>query len=155
MQPWPSQLHVGLADSRNEMALRMFSSKTVLMAQVDPNDDEIERFVVRRYAYDPARRERRHIVAAAFDNSLEFEAAIDAVAADLRRRRESGEDVDPREHVSGTVLEPGYHRKQQGGRIIKHAIERGASLEAETWDRLANDLPPGMAVMRSESDPDA
>jgi len=93
---------------------------------------------VRRYAYDPARRERRHIVAAAFDNSLEFEAAIDAVAANLRRRRESGEDVDPREHVSGTVLEPGYHRKQQGGRIIKHAIERGASLDAETWDRLAN-----------------
>jgi len=36
------------------MALQMFSSKTVLMAQVDPDDDEIERFVVRRYAYDPA-----------------------------------------------------------------------------------------------------
>ncbi len=93
------------------------------------------------------------MIVAAFDNSLEFEAAIDAAAVDLRRRRESGEAVDTREDVSGIVLEPGYRRKQQGGRIIKRAIERGATLDAETWDRLANDLPPGMAVMRFESAP--
>ncbi len=139
------------ADSKKDMALRILSSQTVLMAQVDPDDDEIERFVVRRYAYDPARRERRNMIVAAFDNSLEFEAAIHAAAANLRRRRESGEDVDSREHVSGIVLEPGDHRKQQAGRTIK----RGATLDAETWDRLGNDLPSGMGVVRFESDPHA
>ncbi len=126
----------------------MLSSQTVLMAQVDPDDDEIERFVVRRYAYDPARRERRNMIVAAFDNSLEFEAAIHAAAANLRRRRESGEDVDSRERVSGVVLRPGDHRKQQGGRNIKRAIKRGATLDAATWDRLGNDLPPGMGVVQ-------
>lgn len=89
----------------------MLRAQTVLMAEVAHSNDEVERFVVRRYAYDPARRERRHTVVAAFDNSLEFEAAIDAAASDLRRRRESGEEVDPREHISGVVWEPGYHRK--------------------------------------------
>jgi len=143
------------AASKKGMALRVVSSQTVLMAQVDPYDDEIERFVVHRYAYDPARRERRNMIVAAFDNSLEFEAAIHAAAANLRRRRGSGEDVDSREHVSGVVLRPGDHRQQQVGRIIKRAIKRGATLDAGTWDRLADDLPPGMAVVRFESDPHA
>jgi hypothetical protein len=95
------------------------------------------------------------MIVAVFDNSLEFEAAIDAAAADLRRRRDLGEDVDPREHISGVVWEPGYHRKQQGRRISKHAIERGITLDRSTWDRPADDLPPGMAVIRFDSDPDA
>lgn len=90
----------------------MPGAQTVPVAQVDPSDDEIERFVVQVYAYDPARNERPHVVTAAFDNSREYEAAIEAGATDLRRRRESGEDIDPREHISGTVREAGYHRKQ-------------------------------------------
>ena len=126
-------------------------AETGPMAQVDPDDDGIERFVVHRYAYDPERRQRRHIVVVAFDNPLEFETAINAIAADLRRRRGAGEDVDPGEHIGGTVLEPGHHRKQQGGRMIRHAIEHGVSLDAATWDRLASDLPSGTVVMRFES----
>jgi hypothetical protein len=35
------------------------------MARVDPEDDSIERFIVRRYRYDSQRRERRHVVAVA------------------------------------------------------------------------------------------
>lgn len=133
----------------------MLHVQTVLMAHVDPNDDAVTRFVVRRYAYDPSRRERRHITVAAFDNPLEYQAAIDAAAAVLQRRRDSGEHVDAREHVSGVVLEPEHHRKQQGGRTIKRAIDHGVTLDGEIWDRLANDLPPGMVVIRSESAPDA
>ncbi len=125
------------------------------MAEVDLNDDEIKRFVVRRYAYDPARRERRHATVAVYDNEQEYQDAIDAVSAELTRRREAGEHVDPQEHVTGVVLDPGYHRKQQGGRIIKHAVERGATLDGETWERLTSDLPPGMAVFRYESEPEA
>ena len=125
------------------------------MAQIDPDDDEIRRFLVRRYIYDSARCERRHVVVAAYDSEAEFRAAIDALSAELRRRREAGEDVDLQEHVTGVVLDPGYRRKQQGGRIIKHAVEHGASLSGEAWDRLTSDLPPGMAVFRYESEPEA
>jgi hypothetical protein len=43
------------------------------MAQVDPADDSIKRFIVRHYRYDPERRERRHVVVAAFDNEPEYQ----------------------------------------------------------------------------------
>jgi hypothetical protein len=39
---------------------------------VDPDDDETERYVVRLYAHDPQRHERRHQVVGAFDNKAEF-----------------------------------------------------------------------------------
>ncbi|MBJ7610555.1 MAG: hypothetical protein JF887_14190 [Candidatus Dormibacteraeota bacterium] len=42
------------------------------MATVDPDDDDIERYVVRRYAHDFRRHERRHQIVAAFDNKREF-----------------------------------------------------------------------------------
>ena len=125
-----------------------------LVAQVDPYDDEIEKFVVHRYAYDPARRQRRHMVVAAFDNPSEFEATIDVLSDELRQRQASGEDVDPRDYISGVVLEPMHHRKQRAVRIITRAIEHGATLDAKTWEHLLNDLPPNMAVMRFESDPE-
>ena len=48
------------------------------MATVDPNDDNIKRYVVRRYVYDPERRDRRHQVVSAFDNEQEFIALIHA-----------------------------------------------------------------------------
>jgi hypothetical protein len=35
--------------------------------------------VVRHYRFDPARRERRHVVVAAFDNKREFEAPIEGL----------------------------------------------------------------------------
>ncbi|MEO8850264.1 MAG: hypothetical protein ABI360_00900 [Allobranchiibius sp.] len=125
------------------------------MAQVDPGDDEIERFVVHRYAYDPARHERRHMIMAAFDNSGEFDAAIGAETTELRRRRGAGEGVDPKAHISGTVWEPGYHRKQKAGRLIGHAIEHGARLDEKTWIRLTDGLPSNMAVMSFEPEADA
>ena len=101
------------------MALSAINSHTGPVAEVDPDDDRITRYVVHRYVYDPARQERRHVFVTAFDNSREFEAQIDVLTADLRRRRQSGDDVDPREHVRGTILEPGYHRKQRNGRPVR------------------------------------
>jgi hypothetical protein len=38
------------------------------MATVDADDDAIWRYIVRRYAHDPQRHERRHQIVAAFDN---------------------------------------------------------------------------------------
>jgi hypothetical protein len=128
--------------------------QTVGVPEVDAGDDAVKRFVVLRRSYDPARREWRDAVVAAFDNVTEFEAAIDGAAVDLSRRRQSGEDVDPRENVSGAVWGPGYHRKQRAGRTLRQAIKHGAKLDDETWARLSRDAPPGMAVLRSAWSPD-
>jgi len=96
------------------------------MGTVDLHDDDRRRFVVPHYAYDPVRRERRHQVVAVVDSSREFERLLERGAADLKRRREVGEDVDPREHYSGTVLEPGHLRRQARARLLRRAVEHGA-----------------------------
>ena len=86
---------------------------------VDPDDDTLRRYVVRHYRYDPDRHERRHVIVAAFDNEFEWDACMDATETALRAGWDTSEAVDPREHVSGTVYEPGYRRLQQNGRLRK------------------------------------
>lgn len=76
------------------------------MGVADINDDSLTRYVVRHYAYDFARHERRHQVVAVFDNADEFEATIERLASDLRHLRDSGEAIDPREHYTGTSTNP-------------------------------------------------
>jgi hypothetical protein len=83
------------------------SEKVAAHFRCSGTHDSIERFIVRHYRYDPERRERRHVVVAAFDNEPEFRACMAGVQAEIRRRREAGEPVDPGEHVSGIVHEPG------------------------------------------------
>src|SRR5450432_291452 len=83
-----------------------------VMASVDPADDSVQRFIVRHYAYDPSRHERRHIVLGAYDNEQEFKEQIDRLSRELKNRRERREPVDPREHISGTCLEPGEARRR-------------------------------------------
>jgi hypothetical protein len=69
------------------------------MAHVDPADDSIERFIVRHYRHDPQRRERRHVVVAAFDNDQEFWACMNNLRDEINARRDHGEPVDQGEHV--------------------------------------------------------
>jgi len=95
------------------------------MARVAPDDDSVRRFLVRRYAYDPDRHERRHIVVAAYDNAGEFEEHFQRQNRELRGRRARGEPVDPREHVSGICLEPGDARRQAAARVVRAAIAHG------------------------------
>src|ERR1700744_486963 len=95
------------------------------MAQVDPEDDTINRFIVRHYRYDPQRHERRHVVVAAFDNENEMWVRMQEIAAEIKRRREAGEEVDPREHASGSHHEPGYLRRAANGHLISRAIGHG------------------------------
>ena len=115
------------------------------MAAVDPADDSIQRYVVRYYRYDPDRHERRHVVVAAFDNQSEFEACLDATAAALRTRRAAGEDVDPREYISGLVYEPGYHRLQANAHMLRRALEH--QVVPSNWHDL--DLPPNVSITQS------
>jgi hypothetical protein len=65
------------------------------VAIVDPDDDGIQRYVVRRHAHDPLRHERRHQVVAAFDNEQEFRRLLETLADDLKRRRDAGEPSIP------------------------------------------------------------
>jgi hypothetical protein len=84
------------------------------MASVDPNDDEVTCFGVRRYAHDVAQRERRHLVVAAFDNAREFDALIDTLIRELDQRRAAGLGVDPKnasaERLSNRVQTPTAER---------------------------------------------
>jgi hypothetical protein len=119
------------------------------VARVDPADDTIERFIVRHYRYDPQRRERRHVVVAVFDNEREYQACMQSVQAEIRRRREAGELVDPREHVSGTVHEPGYLRRAANGHLVMRAIRHGV---AGPWIGEL-ELPSNMGVVRAGRPP--
>lgn len=120
------------------------------MAQVDPEDDTINRFIVRHYRYDPQRHERRHVVVAAFNNENEMWVRMQEIAAEIKRRREAGEEVDPREHASGSHHEPGYLRRAANGHLISRAIGHGV------FPRFLREaeLPSNMAVSWSESPPD-
>ncbi|GAA1903395.1 hypothetical protein [Lapillicoccus jejuensis] len=125
------------------------------MAEVDPEDDSIERFVVYHYRYDPQRSERRNVVVAAYDDAGEFEARVDHENARLRGRAARGERIDPREHISGTVLPPGYARLAARARLVRRANVRGVA-PGRRLDRL--ELPDSVAVLRpvtEQDDPDA
>ena len=105
------------------------------MAKVDPDDDGIYRWVVQHYRYDPDRRERRHVVVAAFDNPNEFHTDIEERTAQLRARKERGEDVDHAEYISGMMLQSGYRRLQGNADLLKGAIEHaGALIDVEDMD---------------------
>jgi hypothetical protein len=116
---------------------------------VDPEDDSIERFIVRHYRYDPQRRERRHVVVAAFDNEQEYTACMKSVQAEIKSRRERGEPVHPGEHASGIVHEPGYLRRAANGHLLSRAIRRGAT---GSWIGEL-ELPSNMSVIRAERPP--
>jgi hypothetical protein len=116
------------------------------MARVDPADDSIERFIVRHYRYDPQRRERRHVVVAAFDNEQEYRDCINHVQAQIKAGLDNGEPVDPGEHASGVVHEPGYLRRAANGHLVSRAIRHGAS---GFWIGEL-ELPSNMSVVRAE-----
>jgi len=94
------------------------------VARIDAGNDDLMRYVVRRYAYDPQRRERRHQIVAAFDDEREW-------AHSWTSRCPAGTGpsrwpvTDPHDHYTGLVLEPGCQRRQQSGRLTRRAVERG------------------------------
>ena len=101
---------------------------------------------MRHYRYDPQRRERRHVVVAAFDNEREFQACMDGVQAEIKHRREAGEPVERSEHASGVVHEVGYLRRAANGHLVTRAIRHGV---AGRWIEEL-ELPSNMSVARAE-----
>ena len=123
---------------------RLAQSYAACVAVVDPDDDTVARYVVAHYRYDPDRRERRHVVVSAFDNPDEFHADIHARAEQLRARRESGEDVDRLERITGRTYAAGYRRQQRDAHLLRRAIEHGVAPVVEDLD-----LPPNVSAVRA------
>ncbi len=120
------------------------------MAVVDPSDDTVTRYIVRRYAYDPFRHERRHQIVAAFDNQPDYHAVLDSLAQGLRARREAGEAVDPREHYTGVVRGAGTDRQRQLARIAKKAIDHGVVPPEQFLKNIEG--MAGFTIVRAERD---
>lgn len=94
------------------------------VARVDAGDDSIKRYIVRIYAFDDARHERRHQVVAAFDNEAEAMACFGRTHFDLLERRQSGR-VDPREHVTIIVKEAGHAERMRAQRLEWKRARKG------------------------------
>jgi len=89
------------------------------------------------------------MVVAAFDNKAEYLACVESIGAEIAQRRERGEPVDPREHASGVVHEPGYLRRSASGHLVTRAFKHGA---AGSWIEEL-ELPSNMSVVREERPP--
>ncbi|HEY3737291.1 MAG TPA: hypothetical protein VGL26_07580 [Jatrophihabitans sp.] len=123
------------------------------MPQVDPDDDDIARFVVWHRRYDPERRERRNVVIAAFDNHVEQHRFIEIYSAELGIRKAAGE-AEAGEWVGGVALDPCHRRRQRHARRLRKAIKRsaktGVGITEEEWADLIADLPSNVSVLRVE-----
>jgi hypothetical protein len=107
-----------------------------IVAEVDPEDDSVGRYIVRHYAYEPARHERRHQTTVAFDDRMEFEAYIQGANARLRALQAVDRNVDPLEYYSGVFKPAGEDHHQRLRRIAQAAIEHGARPPAEVVSEL-------------------
>lgn len=134
--------------SNNGIADCLIGGQDGAMACVDHNDDSVRRFIVRHYAYDPTRHERRHIVVAAYDNEREFKEQIDRRSRELKNRRERGESVDPREHISGICVEPGEAHRRAAVRVVMAAVRHGVAPPEAALDQARG--AAGFAFSRSE-----
>lgn len=118
------------------------------MAHVDHADDTIWRWVIQHYRFDPARRERRNVIVAAYDSETEFRAEFDRYVEMIRGEIAAG-NRSPQESVSGTTLEPGHLAASARGHNVRRAIAHGASPA-----RILNSgpLPDNMAVFTFTQD---
>lgn len=126
------------------------------MAEVDVEDDSLQRHVVFHYRYDPARGQRRHVFIAAYDNARERDRHLNVLAADLRRRRRDDPDFDKRENVTGTVYEPGDRQRSANSRLVEGMVGHGV-VDLELFGRL--DLSESSFIMLfstpDDGDPDS
>jgi hypothetical protein len=72
-------------------------------------------------------------VVAAFDNQREFERCLQAVSADIHRRRTAGEPIDDQRAAN----------RRLATRAIRHGVSPGSRVE-----RLA--MPSNIAILRME-----
>jgi len=118
------------------------------VTDLDVSNDDVRRFVILQYAFDPARRERRHQVVAVLADRRSFDRMCTQLTDDLESRRRGGGLVDYREHHSGRVLAPGHIQRQRNARLLRRAVDHGVWPEA----LRGLDFPASVAVMDLASD---
>jgi hypothetical protein len=85
------------------------------MGEVDADDDARERWIVWHYRFDPTRRERRHVLVAAFDSAREMEARLHAEQKLLDGAKAEGR-AEQQEWLSGARKGPGHAARAAAAR---------------------------------------
>lgn len=79
------------------------------MAEVDPFDDSIIRYAIRRHIYDPETNHFKWSYEKAYSKRREYERNLQEAFDELSARQVNGE-AHPKEHLAGEVLEIGNFR---------------------------------------------
>jgi hypothetical protein len=103
------------------------------MAEVDPFNDEIVRYVIKRHKYDPETKHFRWFYEIAYDNKREYERKFDELGDELEARKLSAQ-AHFKEEVSGQRLEVGYFQNSQTRR--RDQQEQGAYREVNWRNRI-------------------
>jgi hypothetical protein len=77
------------------------------MAEVDPFDDSIVRYVIERHRYDPETKHFRWFYESAYDNKREFKKQLQEAFDALEIRRVNG-NAHIKEELAGVTLEIGH-----------------------------------------------
>ena len=85
------------------------------MAEVDPYDDSIVRYVIRRHQYDPETKHFRWFYESAYDNKRQYGKRLQDAFDELTLRRLGG-GVHIKEQVGGQKLEVGYFSNSKSRR---------------------------------------
>lgn len=85
------------------------------MAQIDPFDDSVLRYVIRRHQYDPETKHFRWFYESAFDNKREYKRKLLKAFEELEARQVKGE-AHHKEQLTGVVLQIGNFRNSKSNR---------------------------------------
>jgi hypothetical protein len=86
------------------------------VSEVDPDDDDVDRWVVWHYRYDDERRERRNVTVGSYDNEAEFKTRLEHETRRLTAAKDAGV-AESVERISGAVLPAGYKCQMSSGRV--------------------------------------
>ena len=85
------------------------------MTQIDPFDDSVLRYVIRRHQYDPKTKHFHWFYESAFDNKREFTKKLQEAFDELGARQEKGQ-AHLKEQLTGEVLQIGNFRNSKSNR---------------------------------------
>jgi hypothetical protein len=85
------------------------------VAQIDPFDDSVLRYVIRRHQYDPETKHFRWFYESAFDNKREYKRKLLKAFEELEVRQVKGE-AHLKEQLAGEVMQIGNFRNSKSNR---------------------------------------
>ena len=101
------------------------------MTEVDPLDDSIVRYVIRRHQYDPETKHFRWFYESAYDNKRQYGKRLQDAFDELAMRRLGG-GVHIKEHLSGQRLEVGYF---SNSKLRRERQREQGTLRSVNWKR--------------------